>query len=175
MKHAFGIVIATVVASVAILFVTWWQTNQDLPDCGDAPAGPHCILSSKIRPQSVVKLQIMVRTPSSANRFDSHIEGRTNGIHFVTVLLPTSSGIYSIHVFQNSVNYEFRPDNKSSVALTLVDHDFDGFVDHGHRGDIMDENSLIFDEDLRQGLQYRKYYQDLYERHFAVIADQLGL
>lgn len=174
MKQSLAIVfgIAICVGTIVLVSVSG---HRGLPDCGDAPVGPHCILSSKIRPQSVVNLQIMVRTPSSANRFDSRTEGNTNGIHFTTVRLPTNGGIYSIHVFQNSVNYWFRPDNKSSVALTLADHDFDGFVDHGHIGDIMDENPQIFDEDLKQGLQYRKYYQELYERHFTVIADQLGL
>ena len=174
MKQLMGIVLGAVICIGSIVLVSV-DDHRGLPDCGNAPVGPTCTLTSKIRPQSVMNLQIKVLTPSNSSRFDSRTEGNTNGIHFTTVRLPVKGGIYTIHVFRNSINYWFCPDNQSSVVLTLADHDFDGFVDHGHIGDIMDEDPRVFDEDLRQGLQYRKYYQELYEQHFAVISDQLGL
>jgi hypothetical protein len=175
-KKFLCLAIAALVFMASVLFVSWWNTNPNqLPDCGNKPDGPDCTRASTIRPQSVMALRGMIKDLAHANKFERRESGTTNGVSFTSVRFHSRAGLYTIHLFKDSLTIWFRTNTESRTSLTLGDHEFDGFIDYGHRGDPMDPGAQKFDGDLGEGLEYRQPYQKLYEQHFAVIAEKLQL
>ena len=175
-KKFFGLAVASLVFMASVLFVGWWNSSpKQLPDCGNKSDGPDCTRASTIRPQSVMVLRSIMLNIDQANKFERRESGTTNGVSFISVRFHSKAGLYTIHLFKDSLTIWFRTNNESRTSLTLSDHEFDGFIDHGHRGDPMDLGAENFDGDLREGLEYRQAYQKLYEQHFAVIAEKLQL
>lgn len=176
-----------VFAGLLLIWATNPSNNDNLPQnvistrkvfgCEDFGFTKDCKMKSSVAqmPSKVQNMVKMIRDSSNSSKFSSYQYIDVNRVQYTSVKVGSEEGTYTINVFPDSVTYWFKKSGDAENTLTWADHDFDGKVDMGFYGDIVGNNPKRFDADFKVGIQYRPLYQMLYNHHFSIIAEKLGL
>lgn len=166
----FALFLAIVITTIA--FTTTWFGSK--PKSVKAVETFPVVPISKLELHEVDELRAALTDPVMRSQFDSWKSEHANNLHVTVGTLKFGLTTYEIKLFPDMISIRFGDSSRRGVSIEAEDYDFDGRVDAG-RVIRKGKQTKVFNVFTSQGFEHRKFYQNFYDEHRAVVTTRLGL